>query len=374
MRRLLGSLDAASYDRQVDLVISVDRSDTLEVAHLARAFSWRHGTKEVIEQPRHLGLRRHVLACGDLALRHGSVIVLEDDLFVSPHFYGFATQALDAYGGDERIAGISLYAHAFNETAQLAFRPVPDDSDMFFLQLASSWGQCWTAAQWRGFRAWHDAGSHPPPRPGALPHDIARWRETSWKKDFVRYLLDEHKLFVYPRQSLTTNFCDPGVHTRGPPRLEFQVPLQTAPRVYRFKPLDESTAVYDAHCEIFPDRLRRLAPWIAAYDLTVDLYGQKDLRGVETAHALTAKPSRTAIKRFALELKPHELNVAHDRLGGQLALCRTSAAKNVRVEVYDVRVAYYFDVPRLYLAPPQSRWRRRLAAPWRRARQLMLRR
>ena len=50
-----------------------------------------------------------MLQCGDISYEYGSVIVLEDDLFVSPFFYKYAVEAQEFYRDDNRIGGISLY-------------------------------------------------------------------------------------------------------------------------------------------------------------------------------------------------------------------------------------------------------------------------
>src|SRR6185295_10157403 len=136
-----------------------------------------------------LGLKEHILRCGDLSQTYGAVIVLEDDLYVSPEFYQYALATIAYYQNDPQIAGISLYCHRFNETAHLGFRAIEDGSDCFFLQVASSWGQCWTANQWLAFRKWYD--QHVGDEIGAehLPKDVLGWPATSWKKEFIRYLV-----------------------------------------------------------------------------------------------------------------------------------------------------------------------------------------
>ena len=107
--RILGSLKLAEYGgEQVPLVISIDHSGNEEVIRIAEEFSWPYGTKRVIAHKKRLGLRRHIISCGDLTGEYGAVMILEDDLYVSPDFYRYASQTLERYGEDFRIAGISL--------------------------------------------------------------------------------------------------------------------------------------------------------------------------------------------------------------------------------------------------------------------------
>ena len=85
-----------------------------------------------------------------------NIIVLEDDLFVSPYFYKYANDALKFYNKTESIGGISLYNHKRNFLNTIPFELIPDSNDVFFLQIASSWGQAWSKKQWLGFKNWYN--------------------------------------------------------------------------------------------------------------------------------------------------------------------------------------------------------------------------
>ena len=152
--RLLSSLGNAKYPEgsEVTLVISIDKSDTDEVVRLAKEYEWPFGEKVVIARKERMGLKNHVLACGDLTDTYGSIIVLEDDLYVSPSFYEYAVKALDFTEGDERIGGVSLYNHLFNVHARRSFMAIDDGYDNWYFQFASSWGQAYTKSQWDGFK------------------------------------------------------------------------------------------------------------------------------------------------------------------------------------------------------------------------------
>ncbi|HDL48798.1 MAG TPA: hypothetical protein ENH33_02390, partial [Actinobacteria bacterium] len=81
----------------VQLVISIDDSvpATMEVAH---RYDWPFGPKRNIGHKTRLGLRTHVLTCGDLTTEYGSILMLEDDLYTSPDVYRFAQDAATFYG------------------------------------------------------------------------------------------------------------------------------------------------------------------------------------------------------------------------------------------------------------------------------------
>ena len=70
LRRLLNSVKSAVYhSNDIRLIISVDYQDSHnhnEVVQLANEFDWVYGEKKIIEHKENLGLKAHVLSCGDL--------------------------------------------------------------------------------------------------------------------------------------------------------------------------------------------------------------------------------------------------------------------------------------------------------------------
>jgi glycosyltransferase involved in cell wall biosynthesis len=321
IERLLNSLLKATYTGNVDLIISIDGGGDNSVKEIAKNFAWPFGEKKLVFHDTNMGLRKHVLSCGDLSKDYDGVIVLEDDLYVSPVFYQYTLQAFDYYKDDPKIAGISLYSHAYNETAQFPFRPLADDSDVFFLQYAASWGQFWSKRQWMGFRDWYRGQTMSPgdESTGHLPANIRLWPETSWKKYFISYIIRHDLYFVYPRHSLTSNFGDEGTNHRISEDL-FQVPLWLEKQEFQFKSFNESFAVYDVYCEMNTGRLKRLAPSLTEYDFEVDLYGMKSGDDSGKEWFLSSRKCPRPLKTFAREMKPHEMNILADIPGDYFSL------------------------------------------------------
>ncbi len=323
LARLLGSLDRVAFDgHRVPLVISLDRAKDDAVQRVAEAFPWRHGDKRVRTFPERQGLKRHVLACGDLTREYGHLIVLEDDLYVSEHLHRFTRQALDAYAGDDRIAGIALYSHLWHVGCHRPFQALDDGGDdVFFMQYACSWGQVWSPDGWSRFRAWlADRGEAVPPDP-SLPDYVGQWSDHSWLKHHIRYCIETDRWFAYPRTSLCTNFSDQGTHNAGHEN-GYQVPLQEGgARTYRFPRLGETRAQYDAFFES-----RALAPvlGLAPGDLCVDLYGLKGNREGRRYWLTLAEADHAVLASFDLALRPHEANVIHGIPGTVIRLYDTA--------------------------------------------------
>jgi hypothetical protein len=322
LARILRSLNNAKFINDTSLIISIDNDypQNLQVKEIADHFSWSYGTKEVRYQEIHLGLRNHILQCGDLALEYGSVIILEDDLYVSPFFYEYAVHALNYYSTDKIIAGISLYNQPIQEIVRYPFTAIYDNSDVYFLQFPSSLGQAWTSEQWKGFRNWYDA--EPDLSRINMPAYIKRWPESSWKKYFAAYVVAKNKFFVFPNYSFTTNFNDSGTNRTRRVNHDGQTPLKLSGQPYRFKEISSSNNLYDVNLEILPECIKHFNQSFNDYSYVLDLYGTKDLDSVKTPYVITSRPTANAIKGFARALKPHEMNIIFNLEGSDFFLSK----------------------------------------------------
>ena len=322
LRRLLDSLRLADYggDR-IDLVVSLDHSDRQEEAvRVAEQCSWPHGEKIIRKFAEKQGLRRHVLACGDLTETYDAVAVFEDDIVAAPGFYSFMKQTIEYYGEDDRIAGISLYSREWNMITDRLFEPQRSDRDVFFMQLAQSWGQVWTKNQLHAFKSWYREHENLPFPEKKLPQYIASWPANSWLKYHIWYCVDRDKYFVYPYTSLTTNFMEAGEHSRGE-CWRYQVAMQSGTvSHYRLQRLEDASAVkYDVFYEN-----QGVAAWLGLPEeaVCVDLYGSK-----ETAEGcrywLTPRNADLPVARsFGLFMRPLEQNIQYNMEGDFFKLYR----------------------------------------------------
>jgi len=322
LQRLLSSLANTRKADGARLIISIDNngSENQPVLDMAKNFKWPFGEKEVVHQPVKLGLRKHILQCGDLSKKYGSVIILEDDLFVSPYFYDYAVQALEYYEPDEKTGGISLYNHVDEDMTELPFMPIQDDSDVYFIQFPSSWGQAWSENQWNNFRTWYD--KNPDISKIRISPQVLSWSESSWKKYFNAYLVYSGRYFVFPRISLTTNFNDKGTHKVLDINHNGQTQLRITDTHYRFRYCADSFCRYDAHFELEDRSVHHYCPDLSEYSFELDLYAIKNLEQVTVPYLITIRPSRNFIKGYRRALKPHEMNVILNLPGEDIRLCR----------------------------------------------------
>ena len=319
LSRILSSLDTAHYPSEAKLLISIDNDGKNQnVNKLALEFNWRHGEKEVIYHKKRLGLRNHIIKCGDLSYEYDSVIILEDDLFVSPYFYQYALEALNYYEDCKKIAGISLYNLTYTEADKQPFIPLQDNSDVYFKQVPSSLGQVWNKTHWDSFKQWYKTNPDLNKISG-LPSLAKSWPEYSWKKYFYAYLVLYDKYFVFPLISFSTNFNDEGTNMITKSYFG-QTQIRVIDSGFKFRMLKDSLNVYDAYSEILPDKLNKLCNVLSDFDYEVDLYGRKEQ--FEKEYILTGKPCKKYIKSFERTMKPQELNIIFNIEGGDFVLAR----------------------------------------------------
>lgn len=370
LSRLLNALLSAHYDGDnVPLIISLDHSGNADIEQIALQYEWPYGEKHVIVQPERLGLRKHILKCGDYALEYGAVIVLEDDLYVSPHYYRYTKQAIEAYKDEPHVAGISLYSHLWNVTASRPFQPVDDGYDAYFFQFAQSWGQCWTEEMWRSFRNWYELQAGGVMQGDDLPQSVVKWPESSWLKYFIKYIVETNKYYVYPRVSLTTNFGDIGQHARIA-STSYQVPLMHGHKEpFRFPQFDKANTKYD----VFFERLELgKALGIPDDDVTIDLYGEKGRQSNRRYWLTMEKAHYRVLASYGCQLRPHEMNVLQHIPGEDIFLYDTSVIEehrqtdqlNTRLvrSLYDIRAIRRTDIMKLaqyYLVSAMKRkWKK----------------
>lgn len=304
IKRLLDSLYTAEYKNDaVDLIISIDKgelqSDIIEVAEM---FEWNHGQKKIRTFSERQGLRPHIISCGDLTSEYDAVVVLEDDITVSPGFYLYAKQAIDFYDKDDKIAGISLYKHLINVGVSRTFDPANNGYDAYLMQFAQSWGQCWTKKMWEGFKAWYVRNSESIKLGDELPDNIIAWNEKSWMKYYMKYIVDFDKYFVYPQVSLTTNHSDVGQHCMSINH-DYQVPILEGVMEYRF-PTFKRAVKYD----VFFERIDFDVPFLHGKKFCMDLYGnKKDFGDADILISTEARPYKV-LRILQLKYRPHEVN------------------------------------------------------------------
>lgn len=338
MLRTLESARKADYlgDR-VDLIISLDNSGDLRVKEAADAFEWPHGDKKVRLLPERAGLRKHILSCGDFLNDYNAIAVLEDDIIVAPGFYSYMKNAVNYYGNDDNIAGISLYGFEWNPNFNSPFCPQKTSYDTYFMQFAQSWGQIWMKESFFKFRKWYEENTDcfDKPYDGVVPKSVYGWPASSWLKYHIMYCCMENKYFVYPYSAYSSNFTEKGEHyTEEATR--FQVSLQhDVIKEYKFAPFLDGVK-YDSYFE--NEGIAEVLD-IADAKVAVDIYGSKPVPE-NTGYFLSSQVlNYKIVKSFGLSMRPQEDNILYNTQGDNIFLydltCRANNPKKKKEQIAD---------------------------------------
>ncbi|MEO8086129.1 MAG: glycosyltransferase family 2 protein [Bacteroidota bacterium] len=147
-RRTLMSLSNCSKAGDTDLFIFCDglkagaslqdKNAVEEVRQVVREKKWCRNI-EIIESPVNKGLSRSVIAgVTDIVNRFGKIIVLEDDMEVSPYFLKYMNEGLTLYENDEKVISLTGYCW-----------PVKEELPETFFLMGT---YCWGWATWK--RGW----------------------------------------------------------------------------------------------------------------------------------------------------------------------------------------------------------------------------
>ena len=316
--RLLDSLIEANYPtNDIPLIISIDCSGDKELYRYVEEFEWPHGVKYVNIQTTRLGLKNHIFQCGELSKFFKAIVLLEDDLFVSPYFYEYVERTVEVYGEVDGVAEISLYKNESNGYAGLPFKNLSDGNDVFLMQDVSTWGQCWTEQMWTKFTQWRDTHTEVDIQGVDMPERIKKW-ERAWSKYYNAYVVATGRHIIYPDTSLTTNFSDAGEHG-GTQNATVQVHLLQGRKKYNLLPI-ENLVSYDIYCNN-----EAIPAWVGMdpEDVCLDLYGihgDSNKRYILSTRFLPYE----VIDSFALHMRPLEMNIKYGIKGEGIFLYDTS--------------------------------------------------
>lgn len=207
-------IDGARTSDDVQLVLEVQR--VVEEFSVAVQLT-------VVRRPKNLGLATSILSgVTEMLSTSESVIVLEDDLVVSPYFLRYMNTALEIYRRDSSVASISGYWYPVRNAKSL--------TPTFFLRGADCWGWGTWADRWEKFEAdarlLLDAISSSPDKElfdfgGSLAASELLKRQVegqidSWHIRWYAITFLEGLVSLYPRTSLVNNTGGDGFGTHGP--------------------------------------------------------------------------------------------------------------------------------------------------------------
>lgn len=262
LRRTVESLLANPQSAQTDLHFFCDgakRAEHEAQVREVRAFvdaveGFRSVTR--VYRDSNLGLAASVIdGVTRVLATHDRVIVVEDDLLLSPHFLQYMNDALQCYADDASVASIHGYCYPTGQQ-------LPDS---FFIKGADCWGWATWSRAWKHFecdgrrlldelrargltQAFDFEDSHP--YTAMLEEQIAG-RNDSWAVRWYASCFLKDMLTLYPGRSLVENIGNDGSGTHASATTRFtQPPAASRVRVERIA-LQECAAARQAFTRFF---------------------------------------------------------------------------------------------------------------------------
>jgi len=126
---------------------------------------------------------------------YGIIIVLEDDIIVSPTFYNYALAVTEHYKSETYLLDFH-FTIFFQWGFFIPFETIHDGFASFFMKVQVP-GPIWTKQQWLSFKEWYSTNQSISAEE-YLPEAVIQWSDSSWKKHFWKYLAETNKFIVYP--------------------------------------------------------------------------------------------------------------------------------------------------------------------------------
>lgn len=267
LSKAINALEMNELAKQTSLYIFVDGPRTQRDAALVREVEGiarrASGFKSVSVQPSptNKGLSGSLVSGISAMLdTYESVIVLEDDILVSPKYLNFMNECLDVYSTDQDVASVNgcVYPH---ET---------DLPDTFFMRGADCWGwgtwrRAWKAFEADGVRLLRELRERDLidvfDFEGTAPFeemliDQIEGRNDSWAVRWYASALVNDMLTLYPNKPMAINIGEDGSGTHRGSSSAYQQHVSQSPVVIERIPIAESEEGREAFRDFFRTRYR----------------------------------------------------------------------------------------------------------------------
>lgn len=212
----------------------------------------------IVEREKNWGLAKSLIAgITEIVNKYGRVIVVEDDLILSPYFLKFMNEALDKYADDDRVSAVSAFLNPIDSKAPATF----------FLRYFACWG----------WATWDRAWSLFNPNTKELLKQI-RWKTKdfnighgggggfygmlycqkvglvdSWAVRFYASSFLANKLVIYPGKSLAlqSGMDGTGTHSDNSPHKYDMMELSARPISITDIPVCENKEIFSAYARYY---------------------------------------------------------------------------------------------------------------------------
>lgn len=227
---LINSLKQNLLSKDTEIIIFSDYPknenifpDVIQVRKFLKTIDGFKSVK-IVERNQNYGLAKNIIeGVTEIINKHGSIIVLEDDLVVSKNFLSFMNQALEFYKDDDNIFSISGFTWNLKTIQNL-------DDDVYLSYRPSSWGWGTWKNQWKnidwnvsdfndfmqnkGEKQKFNRGGADMTR---MLNDYVKGKNNSWAIRWAYAMYKQNKYCIYPKISKIQNigFGESATHCKG---------------------------------------------------------------------------------------------------------------------------------------------------------------
>lgn len=262
LKKTIQSLQSNELSKESDLVIYSDApANELHCAGVEKVRRYIKGVVgfksiQIYYQNNNVGLSNSIISGVSCVLRSfDKVIVLEDDLVVSPYFLSFMNSALEKYAQTNNVASVHGYVYPCKDRLP----------STFFLRGADCWGWGTWARAWDKFnpngqsllndikrgkldRYFDFDGSYPFTK---MLEDQIQGKNDSWAIRWNASIFLRNELTLYPGISLVENIGNDGSGTHRSNESLYAVRLADRPVKVGDIPIEESVAARKAFIKYF---------------------------------------------------------------------------------------------------------------------------
>lgn len=206
----------------------------------------------IIERDTNFGLSRSIIdGVTSVVNENGRVIVLEDDLVVTPYFLDFMNSALEVYANDDKVMHLSGYMFPVGNVV------LPET---FFLRMSSCWGWATWARSWEYFepdseellniihqrKLEYEFDVQGTMGYMNMLQDQASGVVNSWAVRWYASVFLNSGLCLHPGQSLLTNVGHDGTGIHCGTNVAYDVEVSSQEPVVNRQEINESSAALEA--------------------------------------------------------------------------------------------------------------------------------
>ncbi|KAL4229783.1 hypothetical protein ACF0H5_010174 [Mactra antiquata] len=230
LQRLLRSLDMAVYDGEnviIEVWIDRDRQSgnfSRETLDVAKSFTFTKALCEIRVHPKHVGIKGQWLTTWrSYDFSREILVILEDDLTVSKHFYKWLKLVHQKYGQRSDVSGFTLQGNSVRHSDGKCCLNVKSTQKVFLYSTIGTSGFSPNNKNWMMFKTWlgnlrkrQEDVPLVPNHVSSFWYQIIGMKDSMWEIEYLYYTWKHKEFTIYPNfeghRGFVFNWEEDGLH------------------------------------------------------------------------------------------------------------------------------------------------------------------